>query len=73
MEDGRLSIRITVELRYAPHTRRSHVSELRRRIIEGLRATPDTRLAAGVDRGELTLDVVFVGPGALKAPLVIKI
>jgi phenylacetate-coenzyme A ligase PaaK-like adenylate-forming protein len=73
MEDGRLSIRVDLELRYAPHTRRSRVDEVREAIIEGLRATPDTALARRMDRGEVDLDVAFVGPGALDAPLVIKI
>lgn len=73
MEDGRLSIRIAMELRYAPHTRRARVEELRRAIVEGLRATPDTALATRMDRGEVDLDVAFVGPGALHAPLVVKI
>jgi phenylacetate-coenzyme A ligase PaaK-like adenylate-forming protein len=72
-ENGRLSIRIAMELRYAPHTRRERADELRRSIVEGLRATPDTVLAAGMDRGEVDLDVSFVGPGALDAPLVIKV
>jgi phenylacetate-coenzyme A ligase PaaK-like adenylate-forming protein len=72
-ENGRLSVQIALELRYAPHTRRERVEELRRFIVDGLRATPDTVLAAGMDRGEVDLDIAFVGPGALDAPLVIKV
>lgn len=72
-QDGRLFIAISVELRYAPCTRPAQIQELRSRIVDGLRATPDTALAARMDRGEVMLDVAFAGPGGLKAPLVIKI
>jgi len=72
-EAGRLSVRIAVELRYAPHTRRTRVDELRRAIVDGLRSTPDTTLATRMDRDQVRLDVVFVGPGALNAPPVIKV
>jgi phenylacetate-coenzyme A ligase PaaK-like adenylate-forming protein len=71
--DGRLAIRVAMELRYAPHTRPARVAELRRILVDGLRATPDTALATAVDAGEVTLDIDFLGPGALNAPLVIKI
>jgi phenylacetate-coenzyme A ligase PaaK-like adenylate-forming protein len=74
MDEGdRLSILISIELRYAPHTRRTRVNELRQTIIEGLRATLNTALAVRLDRGEVVLDIAFFGPDALKAPLVIKI
>ncbi len=73
LESERPAIRVAVELRYAPHTRRARVDELRKAIVGWLRQTPDTALALRVDRGELALDVELVGPGALDAPLVIKV
>lgn len=72
-EGDRLSIHLSLELRYAPHLWPARVDELRRILVEGLRATPDTALAARMDRGEVVLDVVFYGPGALAAAPTIKI
>jgi hypothetical protein len=72
-ENRRLMIRVALELRYAPHTRRGRVDEIRREIVAGLRATQDTSLAVRMDRGDVDLDIAFVGPGALKTPIVIKI
>jgi hypothetical protein len=68
-----LSIRLSVELRYAPHTRRQHVDGLRRAIVDGLRKTPDTTLADRMDDGSVELAVQFMAPGQLKKPIVIKI
>ncbi len=69
-EGDRLSIFISIELRYAPHTQRTRVDELRRAIIEGLRATPNTALAARLDCGEVVLNIAFFGPDVLKARFV---
>lgn len=69
----RMTIRISIELRYAPHTRRARVEEIRTAIVRGLCECPGTSLASALDAGEVDLDVCFVGPGALDAPLVIKI
>lgn len=68
-----LSVRLSVELRYAPHTRRRHVDGLRQAIVDGLRKTPNTTLADRMDDGSVELAVQFVGPGQLKKPIVIKI
>lgn len=70
---GRLTIRIAVELRYAPHIHPDRTEEIRRALVAGLRATPDTTLTARLDAGEVVLDIAFSAPGALNAPLVIKI
>ncbi len=72
-ESGKLSIQISLELRYAPHTRSGRIAELRTFIMDGLRATPDTALAERMDQGEVNVEIIFYGPGALNAPLVIKI
>jgi phenylacetate-coenzyme A ligase PaaK-like adenylate-forming protein len=71
--EGRLSIRIAIELRYAPHCRAARVAELTGAILSGLRATPGTVLAQGLDAGDIALDIVFSGPGTLKAPPLIKV
>lgn len=68
-----LNIRISAELRYAPHTRGARIDELRQKITDGLRSTPGTTLASRMDSNEVVLEIVFLGPGALKAPLVVKI
>jgi phenylacetate-coenzyme A ligase PaaK-like adenylate-forming protein len=69
----RFDISVTIELRYAPHCRAARVAELRRAIVSGLRDTPDTELARGIDSGDVALDVAFVGPGTLKPPPLIKV
>jgi phenylacetate-coenzyme A ligase PaaK-like adenylate-forming protein len=71
--DGRLDLRMTVALRYAPHFRADRIAELTRIIVSGLRDTPDTGLARGLDAGDVTLAVKFVGPGVLQSPSLIKI
>jgi phenylacetate-coenzyme A ligase PaaK-like adenylate-forming protein len=69
----RISLRVELELRYAPHTRPDRVDALRREIVSGLRSTAHSVLAERMDSGQAELDVCFAGPGALKAPLVIKV
>jgi phenylacetate-coenzyme A ligase PaaK-like adenylate-forming protein len=69
----RLNIRITVELRYAPHCRGERVTELSRIILARLREVPDTGLAAGLACEAVALDIAFVGPGALSATPLIKV
>jgi phenylacetate-coenzyme A ligase PaaK-like adenylate-forming protein len=70
---NQFKIRITIELRYAPHCRASRTDELRRAIVAALCATPDTGLAGGIDAGDVSLDIVFASPGALSAPPLIKV
>lgn len=71
--DHQLDIKVTIELRYAPHCRAARIAELRQAVVAGLRETPDTELAAGIDAGNVALDVTFVSPGALSAPPLIKV
>ena len=72
-DGARLSVRVAIELRYAAHTRRERVAEIRHAITRGLLATPDTTLGARLQAGDVLLEIDFVGPGGLKAPIVIKI
>lgn len=70
---AQLMIRISIELRYAPHVRTAHVETLRRRIVTELQETPDTALKQRMEDGTVVLEVRFFGPGGLKGPIVIKI
>jgi len=72
-EADRLVINVGIELRYTPSRWPTRVDHLQQIVVAGLRDTPNSALAARMDSGEVQLNVRFVGPGALKAPLVLKI
>ena len=61
---GSLSIRLTPELRYAPHYYAGRLEEMRRHIAEGLRAA-NASLARGLDEQDIVLKIDFAGPDTL--------
>jgi hypothetical protein len=72
--DGdRLIIRLTIELRYAPHGRPERVAALQDRLVAELRGVPGTALSSGLDRGDVELEIIWASPGASGAPPVVKI
>ncbi len=59
------AIELTFELRYAPHIYPDRVTELSRRIENGLRSAVDTALGRHLEDGNGHLVLRFVGPGTL--------
>lgn len=72
-EDGRLCLRLSAELRYAPHCHPARLEELRRLILGHLAAVPGTTLAEDLSSGAVAFETCFLPPGGLRDPYVIKV
>ncbi|MGO7192931.1 hypothetical protein ACCT14_34050 [Rhizobium brockwellii] len=70
---GVVTIKLSLELRYAPHLHRKRCDKLRRDIIAAMRVVPDTVLSTAMDANEVVFDILFCGPEQLNEPIVIKI
>lgn len=72
-DQGRLTIQLKLELRYAPHLYAERRRELEGHIRSALLAVPGTALAERLDSGEVVLDILLLSPGALDEPIGTKI
>jgi hypothetical protein len=72
-EDGRLRLRLSAELRYAPHCHPARLDELRRQILAHLAVVPGTTLAEDLSSGAVAFETRFLPPGGLRDPYVIKV
>ena len=71
--DGRITIRIEVELRYSPYTRADRVAALTRTLTEDLSACAGTALGEALADGSAELDIEFLPPGGFEGEYMIKI
>lgn len=71
-DSGRATISVNLELRYAPHAFPDRIQELRRKVVDGLRAAQPS-LARLMQEGRVMLEVSFAGPGGLKDASTIKV
>lgn len=68
-----ITLRIAIELRYAPHCFRERTRTIAETITGKLRTVEGTVLAEAIDRGEVKLEFDFKPPTGLNEPIVIKI
>lgn len=72
-QGGRLAVHLKIELRYSPYRYADRIRELSHLVTSYLFAVPSTSLQRRVEEGRVDFQVSFLGPGALKDPVMIKV